>query len=365
MMRIAYVINSMEGGGAQTPLPKIVAALAKAGARVRVLALTRRNGHAIERLQAAGIDPLVREGGESDQIAAYRWICEQAREWAADAIWTSLTRATLLGQIAGRRLGIPVVSWQHNAFLKPWNERLLRWRANAADLWVADSAQVAALTLDRLGVAAEKLVTWPIFAADPDAPQARPWQAGETLRIGSLGRLHPNKGYDILIEALAMVNAAATPAMPPYRVAIAGEGADEAILRSLAADRGVDQLDFAGFSDTSADFLAGLHLYVQPSRREGFCIAAHEAMQAGLPVIVSKTGEMPLTVDTPTIGRVVEVADAQSLAAALGELLNAPHSLAPMGSAARERVLHRFSQERFELNAAEIVRRLEGLVSRR
>ena len=94
MMRIAYVINSMEGGGAQTPLPKIVAALAKAGARVRVLALTRRNGHAIERLQAAGIDPLVRDGGESDQIAAYRWICEQAREWGADAIWTSLTRAT-------------------------------------------------------------------------------------------------------------------------------------------------------------------------------------------------------------------------------------------------------------------------------
>ena len=91
-MRIAYVINSMEGGGAQTPLPKIVAALAKAGARVRVLALTRRNGHAIERLQAAGIDPLVREGGESDQIAAYRWICEQAREWGADAIWTSLTQ---------------------------------------------------------------------------------------------------------------------------------------------------------------------------------------------------------------------------------------------------------------------------------
>ena len=230
---------------------------------------------------------------------------------------------------------------------------------------MADSAQVAGLTLDRLGVAAEKLVTWPIFAADPDAPQARPWQPGETLRIGSLGRLHPNKGYDILIEALAKMNAAATPAMPPYRVAIAGEGADEASLRSLAAGRGVDQLDFVGFSDTSADFLAGLHLYVQPSRREGFCIAAHEAMQAGLPVIVSKTGEMPLTVDTPTIGRVVEVADAQSLAAALGELLKAPHSLAPMGIAARERVLHRFSQERFELNAAEIVRRLEGLVSRR
>ncbi|MEZ5682323.1 MAG: glycosyltransferase [Erythrobacter sp.] len=364
-MRIAYVINSMEGGGAQTPLPKIVRALEKAGAEVRVMALTRRNGLAIERLRMEGIEPLVRDGGEKDQIAAYRWIRDQAAAWRADVVWTSLTRATLLGQIAGRQLGVPVVSWQHNAYLKPWNERLLRWRAKSADIWVADSAQVAALTTERLGIPADSLVTWPIFAAEPDALQARPWMPGEVVRIGSLGRLHPNKGYDILIDALALLRSADAEPNASFRIEIAGTGTDEADLLAQAAAAGVDTIDFTGFASDPAGFLAGLHLYLQPSRREGFCIAAHEAMQAGLPVIVSRTGEMPFTVDRPAIGRVVEVGDAQSLANALAELLAAPENLGAMGKAARARVLERFSQDRFDAVGAEIVSRLGSQLSRR
>lgn len=363
-MKIAYAINSMEGGGAQTPLPKIVRALENAGATVRVMALTPRNGLAIERLRAAGIEPIVRDGGEKDQVAAYRWLRDQTREWGADAIWTSLTRATLLGQVVGRTLGIPVISWQHNAFLKPWNERLLRWRAGTTDLWVADSAQVAALTKERLGVCAESLVTWPIFAAEPGAPRARPWRAGETLQIGSLGRLHPNKGYDVLIDALAIMQASPAAPQTPYRIVIAGTGADAAGLLARARTRGVNMVEFAGFASDAKDFLSGLHLYLQPSRREGFCIAAHEAMQAGLPVVVSRTGEMPHTVNSPAIGRVVEVADPHSLARALAELLAAPQSLAVMGRAARERVLERFSQDRFEAMGAEIIRRIDALLSR-
>lgn len=363
-MRIAYAINSMEGGGAQTPLPKIVRALEKAGATVRIMALTRRNGLAVERLGAAGIEPLVRDGGEKDQLAAHRWLCDRTREWGADAIWTSLTRATLLGQMVGRRLGIPVVSWQHNAYLKPWNERLLRWRAGYTDLWVADSEQVAALTRERLGVSAGTLVTWPIFAAEPDAPHARPWRAGETMQIGSLGRLHPNKGYDVLIDALAIMHAFPATPKASYRVAIAGTGADEAKLLARARARGVEMIEFAGFTSDAKEFLSGLHLYLQPSRREGFCIAVHEAMQAGLPVIVTRTGEMPHTVNSPAIGRVVKVADPHSLAKALAELLDAPQSLAAMGRAARDRVLERFSQDRFETTGAEIVRRIETLISR-
>ncbi|MXO86286.1 glycosyltransferase [Altererythrobacter aurantiacus] len=364
-MRIAYAINSMEGGGAQTPLPKIVQALEKAGAQVRVLALTRRDGLAVERLRNEGVEPVVREGGEGEHLAAYRWLLGQTREWGADAIWTSLTRATLLGQVVGRRLGIPVVSWQHNAFLKPWNERLLRWRADASDIWVADSEQVAMLTAKRLGLAPQRVVTWPIFAARRDAPQAQPWHSGETLRIGSLGRLHPNKGYDILIDALAIMHAEPSCPKTPYRITIAGTGAEEQALRERARAERVDTIDFVGFAKDTSEYLKKLHLYVQPSRREGFCIAAHEAMEAGLPVIVSRTGEMPFTVDTPAIGRVVETGDAHSLAAALRNLLNNPEDLSEMGIAARKRVLEKFSQERFDATGALIVRRLNSLLNQR
>lgn len=362
-MRIAYFINSMEGGGAQSPLPKIVKALENAEAQVRVYALSRRNGLAIPRLREEGVEPVVRDGGEKDHLAALRWMEEQARAWSADAMWTSLTRATLLGQIAGKRLGLPIVSWQHNAFLKPWNERLLRWRAGASDLWVADSAQVAELTKDRLGVSDNDLVTWPIFAADPEAPQSSLWRAGETLQIGSLGRLHPAKGYDFLIEALALLKQRGFEAATPFCIRVGGIGKDEAALKAQAEAAGVDVIEFEGFVEEPAAFLAGLHLYLQPSRREGFCIAAHEAMQAGLPVIVSRTGEMPFTVNDPEIGLTVPVADVAALADALADLLSRPDDLAAMGTHARKRVQDRFSQAQFDAVGAELVSRLQSLVS--
>lgn len=361
-MRIAYFINSMEGGGAQSPLPLIVAALERAGAEVRVFALTRRNGKAITRLQEHGIDPLVRDGGESDHFAALGWMEQQACEWSADVIWTSLTRATLLGQIAGSRTGLPVVSWQHNAFLKPWNERLLRWRTGNSALWVADSADVAELTAKRLGVPRESLVTWPIFAVDPNAPLAKPWREGETVRIGSLGRLHPNKGYDFLIDALTLLKQRGFMPAASFSVAIGGTGNDGELLRLRAKQAGIDTIKFSGFVDDPASFLASLHLYVQPSRREGFCIAAHEAMQAGLPVIVSQTGQMPITVDSLAIGRSVPVGDVTALADALTGMLTSPEALSDMGLAARKRVLDLYSRERFDAVGAQLVRRIDNLI---
>lgn len=348
----------MEGGGAQSPLPRIVAALEKAGAQVRVFALSRRNGLAIARLREQGIEPVVREGGEKDHLSALRWMEKRAAEWEADAVWTSLTRATLLGQIAARRLRLPVVSWQHNAFLKPWNERLLRLRANASDIWVADSAQVAELTRDRLNLPEGRVVTWPIFAADPKAAQSKPWVEGEILEIGSLGRLHPAKGYDYLIDALALLEQRGFRAPTSFRIRIAGLGDEEHKLKGQAESLGVNAVDFVGFIEQPESFLASLHLYLQPSRREGFCIAAHEAMQAGLPVIVSETGEMPYTVDSAQVGSTFPVGDVEALANALEKLLSQPHDLAAMGAKARMRVLDKFSQAHFDSVGATLVGRL-------
>ena len=256
---------------------------------------------------------------------------------------------------------LPVVSWQHNAYLKPWNERLLRWNRNRSRLWVADSNQVAELTRERLGVPPERLFTWPIFFADPQAPVAQPWQSGEILRLGSLGRLHPAKGYDVLIEALAILRRAGFTPPVPFELTIAGEGAKRDMLLAAADEAGIENLAFPGYAENPRDFLATLHLYLQPSRREGFCIAAHEAMQAGLPVIVSATGELPFTVREGETGRIVPPENAQELAVALQDMLSRPERLAEMGKAGRQLVLERFSAERFRENGRAIVSRLAAL----
>jgi glycosyltransferase involved in cell wall biosynthesis len=357
-MRIFYVINSTEGGGAALPVPAVAKVLADQGAKVEILALTRRDGRALPPMERLGLDVRVRDGGQRDHAAALAWLDGIVAREQPDLLWTSLTRATLLGQLVGLRRGVPVVSWQHNAFLKPANRFLLRATQGLSGLWIGDSHSVTALTAARLKVKADRLATWPLFAADPAAPQARPWRPGEPLQLGALGRLHPAKGYDVLIRALAQLRAFGFTSPVPFEVRIAGEGAQRERLQHMIHEAALDNVHLTGFCDTPREFLAELHLYLQPSRREGLCIAVHEAMQAGLPALVTAVGEMPYSVVDGLTGRVVPPCDPDELAKALKRMLCAPEKLATMGEVARSRVLERFGQDRFAATGAEIFARL-------
>ncbi|MDB5453677.1 MAG: glycosyl transferase [Caulobacteraceae bacterium] len=357
-MRIAYIINSLEGGGAALPVPAVTQVMRDAGATVAVFALSRRDGRAIPAFDAAGLDWSVFPGEKSDHIGAAWWLLQALRRFQPTHLWTSLTQATLIGQAVGRVLRKPVVSWQHNAYLRPENLWLLRRTRRMTALWVADSESVASLSVARLSIPPERLVTWPLFQADPDAPQAMAWRPGDAFRLGSLGRLHPNKGYDVLVAALARLEAQRSSAWPAFEVVIAGEGLERPRLQALAETHNVTALRLAGFVPDPRGFLAGLHAYLQPSRAEGLCIAAHEAMQAGLPVVVSHVGEMPHSVRPAETGFVVKPDDAEGLADAIAQLLASPAHGHAMGQAGRALVLGKFSRQRFRANGEAALARL-------
>ena len=351
--RILYVINSVEGGGAALPVPAVIDVLRRNGASVRVAALTRRDGRAIAAMEATGIEVLVRPGGETDHRAAFHWLDRLVRDEQPDILWTSLTRATLLGQLVGLRRRVPVVSWQHAAFLKPANLFLLRAMKRLSRLWIGDSDMITELTAARLGLGPDRLTTWPIFRADPDAPRGQPWRPGEPVRIGTLGRLHPVKGYDVLVAALALM-----PPLPvAWEVAIAGDGAERQRLEAAIFAAGLAaSVRLVGYVEPAA-FLAGLHLYVQPSRSEGLCVAAHEAMQAGLPVVASAVGALTRSIDE-TVGRLVPPGDAQALANALTAILSRPDDLAAMGDRARTRLLATYGPASFDAAGRAILDRI-------
>lgn len=355
-MRIAYVINSVEGGGAALPVPSVVEVLQQGGAEVKVFALTRRDGRALPAFAAAGVQVEIRPGGEKDHVAAVRWLDRAVRDWKATHLWTSLTRATLLGQLVGRWRRIPVVSWQHAAYLKPANRLLLRSMQRHSRLWIGDSETVTRLTAERLGVDADRLVQWPIFRADPQARRAAPWAAGETLRIGSLGRLHPVKGYDVLIDALGRLGGNGVR----YEVLIGGDGDQREALEARARAAGLNALRLLGYVDNPRAFLEGLHAYVQPSRSEGLCVAAHEAMEAGLPVIASAVGELPHSIVDGVTGWIVPPGDSERLAARLGDIIRRPEQLAEIGARARDRLFDRFGPDRFEATGLAILEKMRG-----
>lgn len=178
------------------------------------------------------------------------------------------------------------------------------------------------------------------------------------LRLGSLGRLHPAKGYDVLIAALARLKADGFRPPVPFEIAIAGDGAQGPRLTALASAAGVGELRLAGYMSDTRTFLEGRHLYLQPSRREGFCIAADEALTTGLPVVATNVGELAFSVRPRVNGWLVAPDDPLALATALGESLSAPDALAGMGLWARGQMLDEYSQVHFERTGRAIWTRL-------
>jgi glycosyltransferase involved in cell wall biosynthesis len=115
-----------------------------------------------------------------------------------------------------------------------------------------------------------------------------------------VGRLAPNKRVPTLIEAVARLRAR-TPAV---RAVIIGDSTDlyENELhacRELARRRGLaDRLHFLGqvTDDELRDAYRSAHVFVMPSRHEGFCIPVAEALACGVPVVAARAGALPETV---------------------------------------------------------------------
>ena len=361
-MRIAYITASLDGSGGPLPIPAVTRVLRNMGCYVEVFALTRRDGRALPAMLADGLQVHIREGGDYDHREAYRWLDEKIAEFKPALIWTSVARARIIGLLLGRKYNAPVVCWQHSAVLKFSRYLLFYLLRKWPVMWVGDSDVVTTITAKRFNVPEEKMATWPLFSFNPNAPQAKPWQQGQILRLGSLGRLDPPKAYDLLIDALELLKKRGFNAPVPFEILIAGHGGERDNLLRKAELAGVaNQIHLIGYADKPQEFLAGLHIYLQASRSEGFAIAVHEAMQAGLPVIATSVGQIPFTVETGRSGWLVPPLDVTALADALADALSHPEKLAAMGQAAKARVYPRYSAETFRHAGESILNRLSAM----
>jgi glycosyltransferase involved in cell wall biosynthesis len=147
--------------------------------------------------------------------------------------------------------------------------------------------------------------------------------------VGSLGRLDPQKGYDVLIEALA--------SLPDTTAVLVGDGPARDDLEGLARDRGVgDRVLFTGWSSEPRRYLSGFDVFVLPSRYEGFPLSIIEAMLAGLPVVATDVGSVSECVRNGEAGVLVPPDDHAALVEALARLLGDQVVRARLGARGRE-----------------------------
>ncbi|MBN1825964.1 MAG: glycosyltransferase [Candidatus Eisenbacteria bacterium] len=167
-----------------------------------------------------------------------------------------------------------------------------------------------------------------------------PFPPGTTHRIGSIGRLERQKGFDVLLEAMTRIRAA----LPGAVLVIAGEGSRRADLEERAAGLGLGGAAlFPGAIPDAAPFLARLDLFVLPSRWEGLPLTILEAMAAGTPIAATAVDG---TAEAARDGReasLVPPEDPERLAAACVDALRDRAGALRRAEAARIRVEERHS----------------------
>jgi glycosyltransferase involved in cell wall biosynthesis len=262
----------------------------------------------------------------------------------ADLVHAHGLRAGLVAAFARRLDGQrarPLVLTLHNALpadgglrrrvLRPAEAATVR----AADIVLAASADLAA-SARRLG--ATDVRDAPVSA--PPLPPVRRGRAEVRTDLGladdarplvvAVGRLHPQKGYDVLLAAA--VRWAAQPA-PPL-VVIAGDGP----LREQLAARIRDQdlpVRLLGRRTDVADLLGAADVCVLPSVWEARSLTAQEALRAGTPLVATRVGGTPDLVGAAA--ELVPPGDPVALAEAVTAVLTDPARRARLSAAGRTR----------------------------
>jgi glycosyltransferase involved in cell wall biosynthesis len=142
---------------------------------------------------------------------------------------------------------------------------------------------------------------------------------------------------------------------------IAGEGPERKSLELLAKNLGLERnVNFTGRREDMPAVYAAFDICVLPSFVEAMPMTILEAMAAGNPVIATRVGEIPTTVENETTGILVAPNDARELRNALLRLLRDGHLRQKMGQNGRARVQKHFSLERMSQSYFELYRQICG-----
>jgi glycosyltransferase involved in cell wall biosynthesis len=264
--RVLQAIAGAAQGGAEIFFTRLAAALQRAGEPQRVL--IRRNSIRAQCLRAAGVEVGELAFGGIFDLATRFDFGREIAAWRPDIVLTWMSRATRL---------CPRGDFVHVARLGGYYDLKYYRRC---DHLIGNTRAIVDYAVAK-GWPKERITYLPNFV--PDSVAAGSIAACERARVPlalALGRLHPNKGFDLLLEALA--------ATRDITLWIAGEGPLRASLERLATRLGIiGRVRFLGWREDVASLLAAADLLVCPSLHEPLGNVVIEAWSAGLPVVAT------------------------------------------------------------------------------
>ncbi len=315
-MKIAQVMAGAPAGGAELFFERLTIALADAGEAV--MPVIRRNPARAARLTAEGLASVeLGFGGPFDLLTGPR-LRSALNQFAPRVVVAWMNRAahfTPRGDwvLAGRLGGYYDLRYYRHC------DHLIGNTRGIVD-WIA-----------RQGWPTARVHHLPNFSPDMAGAAPAPLEVPEGARIVlALGRLHPNKAFDVLIRAL--------PALPGVHAVIAGEGPECVPLLGLAHREGVaDRLHLIGWRSDTAALLAAADVLVCPSRHEPLGNVVIEAWSARRPVVAAAADGPRELITAGDDGLLVPPEDAAALGRAIASLLNDPGRAKALAEAGRVR----------------------------
>ncbi len=275
-----------------------------------------------------------------------RWI----RSACPDVVMSTLLHinvATVAAtKLSGRK--VPVVVRESNNLtaagrsVRSVSGCMMRWAYRRADSVVGLSHGVRKDVIDRYGLDEDRvqMIHNPIDIPDiqnlagRDAVPLRGWSdAVDSFKVVAAGRLVPQKGFDLLIEAASRLPLS-------WTLLILGEGSEKKRLRGLAAELGVsDRVHFPGFVQNHFPYVAMADLFVLSSRWEGFGHVIAEAMACGTPVLSTRCPSGPDEIIQHGVdGELCDPNSADALTKHIENLLRSPETRLKYAEAAAKSV---------------------------
>jgi glycosyltransferase involved in cell wall biosynthesis len=330
---VLYLINGFERGGAELGLIRLVRGGAFAGCDLTVASIFAGDEAMIAQLRDLGVEvrpfsPSARMTPLSLVVAALGLIGTLL--WRRpDVLILSLPQANLLGRllawIARPRV---VASFEHNTRLaKPIYERGWRATSGAVDWLIADAPQTATEVSVRLyRQPPARVIVLPLVSF-PDDPAPQAVSHTGPLQLVNAARFTGVKNQAALIRALALLKGRGVAT----HLTLYGEGPELPACRALVERLGLgDQVDMPGFRD--GWWREGHDLFVLPSRHEGLCIVALEAMNAAIPVVAPLIGGLR-DYASPECVEILDDVEPETIAAAVERLAADPTRRARLGQA--------------------------------
>lgn len=351
--RVVYVMPTFSAGGAERIVYELAARLPLHGFHIEVVSLM--GGGPLEALfDAASIPYVMFERRGPFGVGGFFHLQSYLTRTRPHIVHTHLFGADLWGRLAAALARTPnIVMTEQNVHPEfgVVKREINRSLAGITDVCVALSCAVKRDMIARMRIPSKKIRVIR-GGIDMRCVLPRPPRAfRDPPRLITIGRLAPQKGHTILLQALARVRR-------PWTLDIVGAGPQESELRALAERLGLaPRLRWLGYRDDVPRLLAQSDLFCFPSLWEGLGLALIEALAAAVPSVAS---DLPVFREEfgDMITSYAAVGDVSTLADAIEGVLQNPSSALQRAQSATETIRSAFSADQMVAAHADMYRQL-------